>query len=378
MIYLDNAATTQPTEEVINDIMNCLKENWANPSSPYQEGRTVRSIVENARKQIADSINASPEEIIFTSGGSEANNLAIKGFCNMYYVPCLFTTEIEHSSVYNTCKSIDFYRRGKLKYIPLDSEGKIRLDLFEKMFDNEYTKGSLISVMYANNEIGTIQPIKEIARIVKEHECFIHVDAVQAFPHCKIDVKNLGIDMMSVSGHKFGCPKGIGFLYVKNGINLTPLIHGGDQEFSLRGGTENVPYIYAMGNQVKRINTEPQLIGMFLHSRIVSAFDTKYKITLNGSQDDNRIWDILSLTFHGFDAQALITLLNDRSVCVSAGSACNAGAKSPSRVLKAIGLSDEDALSTLRISVGTNTTIGDCIEFVQKLESCLNILSITN
>lgn len=377
MIYLDNAATTQPTKEVISDIMKCLEYDWGNPSSPYQEGRTARDLVEDAREKVAKSINAKPSEIIFTSSGSEANNLAIKGFCDMYYTPYLFTTEIEHSSVYNTCRYIDQFRRSKLKYIPLNHNGSIRLDSLEKMLKDGFTKNSLISVMYVNNEIGTIQPIRELAKLVYDYECYLHVDAVQAYPHMRIDVEDLGVDMLSVSGHKFGCPKGIGFLYLRDGVELAPLIHGGDQEYGLRGGTENVPYIYAMGQQVERLKKDDSvtLIGRYLFHHLMEECGSQYDIRLNGAIGDDRLWNNLNLTFRGFDAQTLITMLNDRGVCVSAGSACNAGRNTPSRVLKAIGVSDEDAMSTLRISINEHTATGDCAEFVSKLKTCLNFLA---
>lgn len=378
MIYLDNAATMQPTQEVINDIVHCMKEDWGNPSTPYQTGRTARDIVEQARENIADSIHADPNEIIFTSSGSEANNLAIKGICDNYFIPCVFTTEIEHSSVYNTCRFLDFHRRGKLKYVPLEPNGRIRLDSLRNMLSEKSAKGSLITATYVNNEIGTIQPVKELVQIAHENSCFIHLDAVQAFPHMDIDVKELGIDTMSVSGHKFGCPKGIGFLYAKNGIELAPLIHGGQQEFGVRGGTENVPYIYAMGKQVLRLTKEDAtLTGRYLFHHMMEELGNQYDIRLNGAIGDNRLWSILSLTFRGFDAQTLITMLDDRNICVSAGSACNSGQKTPSRVLKAIGLSDTDAMSTLRISINSTTTIGDCAEFIEKLKACLDFLALT-
>lgn len=381
MLYFDNAATTKPFPSVTADIMQCLMFDWYNPSSIYEEGKKAKRIVETARKQTAEAINALPEEIIFTSGGSESNNLALKGYVENYDADLIFTTKIEHPSVYNTCKYLKD-NGTRVIYIPVNSNGIIDMGYFEHMVAVHGHTNFIVSIMFANNEIGTIQPIKEIGEIVHKYNGILHVDAVQAFLHINIDVKTLGIDLMSVSGHKFGCPKGVGFLYKKKDIELSPIIHGGHQEHDMRAGTENVPYIYAMGNQIEKMSkknlSEYDLMGAYLRGLIQEYCSPTCEIVLNGSvEPEECLWNILSVTFKGIDADTLITMLNDRGVCISAGSACCAGEKTPSRVLKAIGLSDIDASHTVRISLSWDTTVSDCMEFVEKLRDCINFLSVT-
>ena len=382
MIYLDNAATTKVAPKVIDDITEAL--HWyGNPSSAHEMGYKARQIVEDARKKIAESINAEPEEIIFTSGGSEANNMALKGIVEMYGIDSILTTETEHPSILNTVEYLTFGSSFDMvddkTCIPVDSTGRIDLKAFNDVLEKRhrcYCGANLIAVSMVNNEIGTIQPIKEIVEILHNYTGFIHVDAVQAFPHMKIDVKELGIDTMAVSGHKFGCPKGIGFLYKRKGLDLEPLIHGGHQENGLRAGTENLPYIYAMGNQVERIvyDGKKAVIAEALWKTLENLCATHCKLQLNGTQDFyNRIDRILNITFKKINADVLITLLSDRGICVSAGAACCSGEKTPSKVLKAIGLSDEDAFSTIRISWENNIEYEFLIRFAHILADCLNM-----
>lgn len=380
MIYLDSAATTQVAQKVIEDITEAL--HWyGNPSSAHEMGYKARQVVEDARKKIAKSINAEPEEIIFTSGGSEANNMALKGMVEMYGIDSILTTEIEHPSISKTVSYLTFGSSFDMvddkTYIPVDNTGRINLKAFKDMLEKRYRcycGANLVAISMANNEIGTIQPIKEITETLHKYAGFIHVDAVQAFPHMKIDVKDLGIDTMAVSGHKFGCPKGIGFLYKRKGLDLEPLIHGGHQENGLRAGTENLPYIYAMGNQVERLiyDDEKAIAAEALWKTLVSFCQDSCELQLNGTQDFyNRIDRVLNITFKNVNADVLITLLSDRGICVSAGAACCSGEKTPSKVLKAIGLSDEDAFSTLRISWDINIEYGFLIRFAHILADCL-------
>lgn len=380
MIYLDNAATTQVAPKVIEDITEAL--HWyGNPSSAHEMGYKARQIVEDARKKIAKSINAEPEEIIFTSGGSEANNMALKGIVEMYGSDSILTTEIEHPSISKTVSYLTFGSSFDMvddkTYIPVDSAGRIKLQAFQDLLEKRYRcycGANLVAISMANNEIGTIQPIKEMTEILRKYDGFIHVDAVQAFPHMKIDVKDLGIDTMAVSGHKFGCPKGIGFLYKRKGLDLEPLIHGGHQENGMRAGTENLPYIYAMGNQVERLiyDDEKAIAAEALWKTLVSFCQDSCELQLNGTQDFyNRIDRVLNITFKNVDADVLITLLSDRGIYVSAGAACCSGEKTPSKVLKAIGLSDEDAFSTLRISWDINIEYEFLIRFAHILADCL-------
>lgn len=366
MIYFDNAATTQVSKEVINDIISGLTRFWGNPSSPYETGRQCKNVIEHAREQIASTINASPEEIIFTSGGTEANNMVIYGACK----PHLFTPATEHHSVLKS-----FYHKEllSLEYIPVDRNGVIDLEQYKSLsFSNH-----LVSVAMVNNETGTIQDIKKLAEIAHNGGGLFHTDAVQAYSHQLIDVKDLDIDFMSVSGHKWGCPKGIGFLYIKKGMQLSPLICGGSQESNLRAGTENTAYIYAMGKQAKRvIKNQPvdecffaELRNYFVYLLNNASFEAKINCDLNCTQPN-----ILNFRIEGIDAQQLVSLLDEREVCVGTGSACSSGENKPSHVLKAIGLSDEEAESSIRISFAHCNTKEELFHFITRLERCVQIL----
>ena len=376
MIYLNNASTTKPDKRVIDDFVYCAENYWHNPSDISSDGLYAKYIINITQKQIADSINAKPEEIIFTSGGSESNNWAIKGYVDNNDVDLILTTEIEHPSVYNTCLFCE--RRSKLIYIPVNDCGVINLDYLEKMIEINNDCKILVSIMMANNEIGTVQPIKEIAEIVhKYNNACLHVDAVQAYMHSPIDVKELGIDMMSTSFHKFGGFKNCGFLYIREGIELTPLIHGGHQFNSKRSGTENVPMIYAMGNQVERLSKNLSITSNMLKElydytiiKVYNSCEGLCDIYLNGDPL-NRMYNNLSFTIKGIDANMLIYLLELENIYISAGSACCAGENTPSRILKTIGLSDEDAFSTIRISINEGITKKDIDYFVEKLVECI-------
>ena len=378
-VYLNSASTTKPDNSVLNDFMWCAENCWHNPSDLSEESLAAKEIIENAQKQIAKSINAHPEEIIFTSGGSESNNWAIKGYVDYHDVNLIITTEIEHPSVYNTClfcKELGI----ELIYVPVDCYGVIDLDYLEKIIDINIGRKILVSIMFANNEIGTIQPIKKISEIVHRYGSVLHVDAVQAYMHSPIDVQELGIDLMSTSFHKFGGFKGIGFLYIRNGIELTPLIHGGHQFKSKRAGTENVPMIYAMGNQVERLskylNESIKYIKDLYHYFIIKVYDKFNDCACLNGHPSERLYNNISFTFEGIDSHTLIALLESEGVYVSAGSACCAGVITPSRVLKSIGLSDNNAFSTIRISINDRITKKDIDYFVEKLTECIESMKI--
>ena len=382
MIYLNNASTTKPDKDVLHDFMWCAENFWHNPSDVSQKGMDEKNIIKNAQKQIADFINAKPEEIIFTSGGSESNNWAIKGFLdkNKNY-KTIITTKIEHPSVYNTCQYMEKYGI-KVLYVPVNCYGIVDTSKLEKLIIENNIDNPFVSIMFSNNEIGTIQPIKKIAGIVHKYNGVLHVDAVQAFMHTEIDVKYLGIDMMSTSFHKFGGFKNCGFLYIKNGIELTPLIHGGHQFDSKRAGTENVPMIYAMGKQVERLKEDLNVyiertahIHNYIIQEVYERCGELCSVYLNG-HPKKRISNNLSFTFEGINASNLITLLELRGIYVSAGSACCSGEKTPSRVLKAIGLSNEEAFSTIRVSINYKITMDEVDEFVDDLVECIKNLQL--
>lgn len=383
MIYLNSASTTKPDKKVLDDFMWCAEHVWHNPSDISRDAMDSRNIIKTAQNQIAKVINAEPEEIVFTSGGSESNNWAIKGYTDYYNIDLILSTEIEHPSVYNTC--LFCKERGtKLIYIPVDNFGIVDLQYLEKMMKIHSEGGCkiLVSIIFANNEIGTVQPIKKIAEIVHKYNGALHCDAVQAFMHTQIDVKELGIDMMSASFHKFGGFKNCGFLYIKDGIELTPLIHGGHQFDSRRAGTENVPMIYAMGNQVERLNDDLDVhikrtkgIQDYMIQEIYEKCGEYCNIYLNG-HPDKRIANNLNFTFEGINASALISLLEAQEIYVSAGSACCAGSNTPSKVLQAIGLSDEETFNTIRISFDDKLTKDEVDQFVDALVECIKSLHI--
>lgn len=384
MTYLNAASTSQPTKEVIEDINFYLEQNWANPSDISQNSIHVKGDITRARNQIAKVIGAHINEIFFTSGGSESNNWAIKGALEANPdIDTIITTEVEHPSVYNTCTHMAS-KGYKVYYAPINRFGMVDLYKLERMISDLKIKKPLVSIMFANNEIGSINNIKGLAEVVHKVNGILHTDAVQAFMHAWIDVKKLGIDLMSVSGHKINCPKGIGFLYINRDVKIAPLIHGGKQEFGVRGGTENVPYICAMGNQVERIAEDLDIylernrdIYMYLMESIYDrcGYDSSLHCHMNiNGHPNNRIFNNMSLTIDGINAEQLITLLDLKDVQISAGSACCSGSKIPSRVLKAIGLSDDKAFNTIRISWDYNCTTDMIDAFVDALTEC--ILSI--
>lgn len=382
MIYLNSASTTKPSRKVIDDFVWCAENMWHNPSDVSQSGMDTKNIIHKAQQQIADSINAKPEEIIFTSGGSESNNMAIKGLLDKYGgIKNIITTKIEHSSVSKTC----VYMKTKgynLYAAPIDCFGRVDIAKLESLISDNNLLFSLVSIMMANNEIGTLNDIAAISKVVHRYGCTLHVDAVQAYMHTPIDVEELGIDLLSASFHKFGGFKNCGFLYKRKEFELTPLIHGGKQFDSLRAGTENVPMIYAMGNQVERLSNNLDVMMKmtkelydYTLNKVYGACGDLCSIYLNGEPRE-RLYNNLSLTFTGINAEQLITLLDLKGIQVSAGSACSAGSKKPSKVLKAIGLSDEEAFNTIRVSFGYNTTKKDVDVFVDALVECIESLQM--
>ena len=379
MVYLNNSSTTKPSKEVIQDFIWCAENCWANPSDVSTEGIKAKQIIIHAQEQVANYVGAKPNEIVFTSGASESNNWAIKGYLDRYSgVKNIITTMIEHPSVYNTCQYLE--KKGYLvEYAPVNQSGRIDDTRLDILISDNCLFYPLVSIMMANNEIGTVNDITAISKVVHRYGGTLHVDAVQAFGHIPINVKDMGIDMMSASFHKFGGFKNCGFLYIKDGIELSPLIHGGHQFDGRRAGTENVPMIYALGNQIERLKKKEYSHGILrdcLYNMIhEKCYQLGVEVTLNGSAID-RLPNNLSLTFHGINAEALITLLDMKGIQVSAGSACCSSIKTPSRVLKAIGLSDEETFSTIRVSIGEDTTIEECNEFVKTLGESLGNLKI--
>lgn len=377
MIYVDNAATTKLDIDAFEAMKPYLLEDYGNASQSYSFSKKSRSALKEARTVIAQCINAEPEEIFFTSGGTESDNWAIKEFGLIDEPKYIFTSTIEHKAILNACRHME--RKGiKIGYIPVDDVGVLRLDELEKQLRERKRSDSiggstLVSIMLANNEIGTIEPIKEIAEIVHRYGAIVHTDAVQAVGHISIDVKEMKIDMLSASAHKFNGPKGIGFLYVKNGINIRPHNDGGFQEQGMRAGTENVGAIVGMAkalrknivelknNQNKLLQLEKIIEGGLLAENI--------KYVRNGSQE--HIPGNMSLSFKGYEGEVLLHRLDLMNICVSTGSACDSEKTHISHVLKAICLEDELAMGTIRISLGKDNNEDEAKRIVEALAKIL-------
>lgn len=355
--YFDNSATTRVRQEVINEMFPFFGVQYGNPSSLYGIGRYSRRAVENARKQVASLLNCNLSEVYFTGSGSEGDNLALKGvvYANKDKGNHIITSKIEHHAVLNSCKTLE--RQGfKVSYINVDSEGKINL---EELVNEITDKTILISIMFANNEIGTIQPIEDIAKIAKKYNIIFHTDAVQACGNVPIDVKKLEVDLLTISGHKIYAPKGIGALYVKNGINFERIIDGGRQERGKRSGTENVPQIVGLGKacELAKIEMEEHILKLKeLRDYFIDKIQSKIPIAkLNGSRE-NRLPGNCNFSFKNIDGQTLLLKLDEKGICVSSGSACSAGNTAPSHVLSAIGLDKEYANGTIRVTFGKYNT----------------------
>jgi len=374
-IYLDYAATTPCHPEVIEEMLPFFNQIYGNPSSVYQLAQKAKGAIEEAREKVARLLNAEPEEIIFTSGGTEADNMAIKGvaFANKKRGNHIITSKIEHHAVINTCKWLE--KQGlKVTYISVDKFGVIDLDELRKSLTD---KTILISIMHANNEVGTIEPIQEIAKIARERGIYFHTDAVQTAGKVPIDVKESGIDMLSLSGHKLYGPKGIGALYVRKGVKISPLIHGGHHERNRRAGTENVPGIVGLGkaceiaskemaNEEKRLRELRDKLYKGLNERIDD-------IILNG-HPHRRLPGILNICVKYVEGESMLINLDLEGICVSSGSACTSGSLEPSHVLLAMGVPAEVAHGSLRFSLGRNTTQKDIDRVISVLPSIVEKL----
>ena len=376
-IYLDNAATTKTRPEVVEAMLPYFTEYYGNPSSVYEFATPSKKAIAEARETIAKSLGAKTNEIYFTAGGSESDNWAIKATAEAYESKGkhIITSKIEHHAVLHTCEYLE--KRGfEITYLDVDENGTVKLDELKKAIRPDTI---LISIMFANNEIGTIQPIKEIGEIAKEHGIIFHTDAVQAYAHVPINVDEYHIDMLSVSGHKFNGPKGIGFLYIRTGLKLRSFIHGGSQERKRRGGTENVPGIVGMGkaveiamaNLAERTAYEVELRD-YLIDRVLS--EVPY-VRLNGHRT-NRLPNNANFALQFIEGESLLIMLDMQGICGSSGSACTSGSLDPSHVLLAIGLPHEIAHGSLRLTLSEETTkedidftVDEIKKIVEKLRS---------
>jgi len=357
IIYLDYAATTPTHPEVMKEMLPYFNQIYGNPSSIYQLAQRAKGAVEEARKKVAELINAKPEEIIFTSGGTEADNLAIKGvaWANKKKGNHIITSKIEHHAVLNTCKWLE--KQGfKVTYISVDKYGIINLD---ELKDSLTDKTILISIMHANNEVGTIQPLLEISKIAQRRGIYFHTDAVQTVGKVPTDVKESGVDLLSLSGHKLYGPKGVGALYIRKGVKVLPLIHGGHHERNKRAGTENVPGIVGLGKAcelaAREMATERRKLEM-LRDRLYEGLSEQIEdIVLNG-HPQNRLPGNLNICVKYVEGESMLINLDLEGICASSGSACTSGSLEPSHVLLAMGIPPEIAHGSLRFSLGRDTT----------------------
>ena len=376
MIYLDNAASTAVHPEVVKEMMPYFDTQYGNPSSIHQFGRKAKNAIEKARKQVATLIGAESNEILFTSGGTESNNTILDGVLTSNSEPYpehIITSSIEHEAVLQPCK--EFENVGiKITYLPVDEHGIVNPDDITNSI-NEQTV--MVSIMFANNEVGTIQPIKEISEICKKYQIPLHTDAVQAVGKIPINVKDLGVDALSISSHKINGPKGIGALFIKKGLMVTPQILGGGQENGMRSGTENVASIVGFGKACEiakeRLNRN---ISHFqtLHSSILSKITKEIShVKLNG-HPEKRIFNNVHLTFMGVNGEDLIIKLDEHGIAASTGSACSVHTQKASHVLKAMGFNHEQITGSLRISFGYMNTLDEIDQTVEVLKKVVSEL----
>lgn len=363
-IYLDHAATTYTKKEVLEEMLPYFTEHFGNPSSIHKFGRDVRNSVDNAREKIAKALGALPEEIYFTAGGSESDNWAVKGiaYANKNKGNHIITTQIEHHALLHSCEYLE--KEGfEVTYLPVDQYGMVSLEAVRNAITD---KTILISIMYANNEIGTIQPIAEIGRLAREKGIYFHTDAVQAVGSVKIDVKEQNIDLLSLSAHKFYGPKGIGVLYIRKGVKLFNLIHGGAQERGRRAGTENVPGIVGLAKAIElatdNLKEHSSRITALRNKLIKGVMDNIPYTRLNG-HPEKRLPGNANFCFRYIEGEALLLNLDMKGIAGSSGSACTSGSLDPSHVLLSIGLPHEIAHGSLRLSIGDVNTEED-IDYV--------------
>lgn len=356
-VYMDYAATTYTKPEVLEEMIPYFTEFYGNPSSIYSISRETKKAIDKARNRVAKAINADPMEIYFTGGGSEADNWVIKGIAlaNQNKGNHIITTKIEHHAVLHTCEYLE--KQGfEVTYLDVDEEGLIRL---EELKNAIKPNTILVTIMTANNEIGTVQPIKEIGAICKERKVFFHTDAVQAIGHIEMDVKNMDIDALSLSGHKIYGPKGVGVLYLRKGIRIHNLLHGGAQEKNRRAGTENVAGIVGLGKAIElamgNLTKEKERL-IYLRDKLIKGLLEIPYSKLNGSVGDRRLPGNVNISFEFIEGESVLLMLDAKGICASSGSACTSGSLDPSHVLLAIGLPHEVAHGSLRLTMGAKTT----------------------
>lgn len=365
MIYMDNAATTRITDSVFEAMLPYLKENYGNPSAIYSLGQRSRAAIENSRIKIAEILGVKASEIYFTSSGSESDNWALKGSLLPNQENHLISSRIEHPAVLNSLKKIESWG-GQARHVSVDAEGFVDLREIENSIKDSTR---LISIMFANNEIGTIEPLAEISKIAREKNILFHTDAVQAIGNIKFKIKDIGVDMLSLSGHKLGAPKGVGVLYLREGIDLDNFLDGGEQERGRRASTENLASIVGLARAMEDAYNNIEDYSSYtrdLRDYTIEKLLNIDGIILNGPRE-NRLPGNINITLKNTKPQTMVQYLDMFDICVSSGSACAAGSINPSHVLRAIGRSEEDSLSMLRLSLNHENTKEECDYVVEKI-----------
>lgn len=378
MIYLDNAATTRTAPEVVEAMLPYFSELYGNPSSIYSLAGKSKEAIDKARAQIANVIGAKPEEIYFTAGGSEADNWALKATFEYFKGKGnhIITTKIEHHAILHTCEYLEKLG-ARVTYLDVDKDGLVDIEELKAAITPETI---LISIMFANNEIGTIEPIKEIGEIAKEHNILFHTDAVQAFCQVPINVDEMHIDMLSSSGHKINGPKGIGFLYIRKGVKIKSFVHGGAQERKRRAGTENVPGIVGYGKAAEMANAsmaERTAKEIELRDHMIERLSNEIPHAKLNGHKTKRLPNNVNFSFEFVEGESLLLWLDQAGICASSGSACTSGSLDPSHVLLAIGLVHDIAHGSLRLTLGADTTLEDVDYAVDKIkeivQNCRNM-----
>ena len=374
-IYADNAATTKMSRVSIDAMLKCMEEEYGNPSSLYALGQQAKEVLEQARKDIAAVINAEPREILFTSGGSEADNQAIRSAAEIGKKNGkmhIISTAFEHHAILHTLKRIEA-EGFEVTLLDVHEDGLVRVEELEEAIRDDTC---LVTIMFANNEIGTVQPIREIGEVCKKHGVLFHTDAVQAVAHLPIDVKADNIDMLSSSAHKFHGPKGIGFLYARKGIRLTNLIEGGAQERGKRAGTENVAAVAGMAAAIKETagNMQTNIEHMSaMRDRLIRGLQEIPHSALNGDAK-KRLPGNVNFCFEGIEGESLLLMLDDRGICASSGSACTSGSLDPSHVLLAIGRVHDVAHGSLRLTIGEDITEEEVDYMIENVKEVVEYL----
>tara|TARA_Y100000310_G_scaffold204114_1_gene204399 strand:- start:167 stop:1318 length:1152 start_codon:yes stop_codon:yes gene_type:complete len=363
-IYLDNGATTKVDPEVIKAMMPYFDEEYGNASSAHTLGVNTKNAIDEAREIIAKSINAKPEEIIFTSGGTESDNLAIQeiAYPNRNKGNHIITTKIEHKAVLNTCKFLE-KDNFKVTYLDVDKEGFVDPKALEEAITD---KTILVSIIHGNSETGTIQNLEELGSVCKKHDVYFHIDACQSYTKTSIDVEKQNLDLVTICGHKIHGPKGVGALYIRKGTNIHPLMHGGDHEFKLRPGTENTPGIIGFAEAVKLANNEHVEYITKLRDKLIDGILKIPDVKLNGPKGNKRLCNNTNFAFKGIEGEAIVGRLDVEGVCCSTGSACSEKSLEPSEVLKAICLGDEEANGSIRLTLSRFSTEEE-IDYVLKV-----------